>query len=131
MDKKKNSVSFKTKISIDFFLEIFKIYIRVEMRIIKKESEEQDPLKLQLFEVKKNQIVLKKKFKVSDDFKTVTINGITYKIPDYFNRDAIKENDEKTWEMIFYHIFNDDINKEIENLKSTVEAKSEKEELKR
>ena len=131
MDKKKNSVSFKTKISIDFFLEIFKIYIRVEMRVIKKESEEQDPLKLQLFEVKKNQIVLKKKFKVSDDFETVTINGITYKIPDYFNRDAIKENDEKTWEMIFYHIFNDDINKEIENLKSTVEAKSEKEELKR
>lgn len=131
MDKKKNSVSFKTKISIDFFLEIFKIYIRVEMRVIKKESEEQDPLKLQLFEVKKNQIVLKKKFKVSDDFETVTINGITYKIPDYFNRDAIKENDEKTWEMIFYHIFNDDINKEIDNLKSTVEAKSEKEELKR
>lgn len=131
MDKKKNSVLFKTKISIDFFLEIFKIYIRVEMRVIKKESEEQDPLKLQLFEVKKNQIVLKKKFKVSDDFETVTINGITYKIPDYFNRDAIKENDEKTWEMIFYHIFNDDINKEIENLKSTVEAKSEKEELKR
>ncbi len=131
MDKKKNSVSFKTKISIDFFLEIFKIYIRVEMRVIKKESEEQDPLKLQLFEVKKNQIVLKKKFKVSDDFETVTINGITYKIPDYFNRDAIKENDEKTWEMIFYHIFNDDIYKEIENLKSTVEAKSEKEELKR
>lgn len=131
MDKKKKSVLFKTKISIDFFLEIFKIYIRVEMRVIKKESEEQDPLKLQLFEVKKNQIVLKKKFKVSDDFETVTINGITYKIPDYFNRDAIKENDEKTWEMIFYHIFNDDINKEIENLKSTVEAKSEKEELKR
>lgn len=131
MDKKKNSVSFKTKISIDFFLEIFKIYIRVEMRVIKKESEEQDPLKLQLFEVKKNQIVLKKKFKVSDDFETVTINGISYKIPDYFNRDAIKENDEKTWEMIFYHIFNDDIYKEIENLKSTVEAKSEKEELKR
>lgn len=131
MDKKKNSVLFKTKISIDFFLEIFKIYIRVEMRVIKKESEEQDPLKLQLFEVKKNQIVLKKKFKVSDDCETVTINGITYKIPDYFNRDAIKENDEKTWEMIFYHIFNDDINKEIENLKSTVEAKSEKEELKR
>ena len=131
MDKKKNSVLFKTKISIDFFLEIFKIYIRVEMRVIKKESEEQDSLKLQLFEVKKNQIVLKKKFKVSDDFETVTINGITYKIPDYFNRDAIKENDEKTWEMIFYHIFNDDINKEIENLKSTVEAKSEKEELKR
>ena len=131
MDKKKNSVSFKTKISIDFFWEIFKIYIRVEMRVIKKESEEQDPLKLQLFEVKKNQIVLKKKFKVSDDFETVTINGITYKIPDYFNRDAIKENDEKTWEMIFYHIFNDDINKEIDNLKSTVEAKSEKEELKR
>lgn len=131
MDKKKNSVSFKTKISIDFFLEIFKIYIRVEMRVIKKESEEQDPLKLQLFEVKKNQIVLKKKFKVSDDFETVTINGITYKIPDYFNRDAIKENDEKTWEMIFYHIFNDNINKEIENLKSTLEAKSETEELKR
>ena len=131
MDKKKNLVSFKTKISIDFFLEIFKIYIRVEMRVIKKESEEQDPLKLQLFEVKKNQIVLKKKFKVSDDFETVTINGITYKIPDYFNRDAIKENDEKTWEMIFYHIFNDDINKEIDNLKSTVETKSEKEEIKR
>ncbi len=131
MDKKKNSVSFKTKISIDFFWEIFKIYIRVEMRVIKKESEEQDPLKLQLFEVKKNQIVLKKKFKVSDDFETVTINGITYKIPDYFNRDAIKENDEKTWEMIFYHIFNDNINKEIENLKSTLEAKSEKEEIKR
>lgn len=131
MDKKKNLVSFKTKISIDFFLEIFKIYIRVEMRVIKKESEEQDSLKLQLFEVKENQIVLKKKFKVSDDFKTVNINGITYKIPDYFSRDAIKENDEKTWEMIFYHIFNDDINKEIENLKSTLEAKSEKEELKR
>ena len=131
MDKKKNSVSFKTKISIDFFLEIFKIYIRVEMRVIKKESEEQDSLKLQLFEVKKNQIVLKKKFKVSDDFETVNIDGITYKIPDYFSRDAVKENDEKTWEMIFYHIFNDDINKEIENLKSTLEAKSEKEEIKR
>lgn len=128
MDKKKNSVLFKTKISIDFFLEIFKIYIRVEMRVIKKESEEQDTLKLQLFEVKKNQIVLKKKFKVSEDFEAVTIDNITYKIPTYFNRIAIKENDEKTWEMIFYHIFNDDINKEIKNLKLMIQAKSKKEE---
>lgn len=131
MDKKKNSVSLKTKISIDFFLEIVKIYIFVEIRVLKKESEEQDTPKLDLFETKKNQTVIKRKFKVSDDFEAITIDNITYKIPLFFNRDSIRENDVKTWEMLFYYIFNDNISKEIEKLKLISQTKSKKEMIQR
>ena len=57
--------------------------------------------------------MLNKNFKITSDFKSVIIDNQTYYIPDYFNVDMVKKEDEKTWQMIFYQIFADDINTEL------------------
>lgn len=45
--------------------------------------------------------------------KAIIIDNQTYDIPDYFNADMVKNEDEKTWQMIFYQMFSDDINAEL------------------
>ena len=62
------------------------------------------------------QLLLSKKFEVSADYKTVIIDGKNYQIPDFFNTETIKENDIKTWEMIFYDLFEKEINHKIKTL---------------
>lgn len=57
--------------------------------------------------------MLNKNFKITSDFKSIIIDNQTYYIPDYFNVDMVKNEDEKTWQMIFYQIFANDINAEL------------------
>ena len=62
------------------------------------------------------QLLFAKNFKITKDFKSLLIDEKTYKIPDFFNKNTIKSKDQKTWEMIFIYIFNDEINKKIKIL---------------
>ena len=60
--------------------------------------------------------ILNKNFKITSDFKSVIIDNQNYNIPDYFNVDMVKNEDEKTWQMIFYQMFSDDINAELSKI---------------
>jgi len=97
-----------TKITIDFWEECVRIYI-VFMQTSKQENSAEKLLIENILTLKRNHRILNKKFKVSGDYKTVHIDGIVYDIPSFFNMEMIKNNDEKTWEMIFYKIFSNEI----------------------
>lgn len=56
--------------------------------------------------------VLYKSFKVSKDYKNVTVKDFgTYAIPEFYNKEMLMLNDEKTWSMVFISIFQDEIAK--------------------
>ena len=78
-----------------------------------KLENENNSAEIQGIKKAKNYRMLNKNFKKTSDFKSVIIDNQTYYIPDYFNVDMVKKEDEKTWQMIFYQIFADDINTEL------------------
>ena len=58
----------------------------------------------------KPQTLLTKHFTISEDFESVEINNNIFKIPWFFNRKTMKSKELKTWEMIFYCVFEEEIN---------------------
>lgn len=97
-----------TKITIDFWEECVRIYI-IFMQKSKQENSAEKLLIENILTAKRNHRILNKKFKVSEDYKSVQIDGFVYDIPSFFNKEMIKNNDEKTWHMIFYQIFSNEI----------------------
>lgn len=109
-----------SKISIDFFVQQVKIYITIPQHVIDKillfsneDYTKQIKLTHNIELSQTKHLILNKKFTVSDDFKTVIFDNMSYKIPDFFNKENIKNQDTKTWEMIFYQIFSDNVSKSI------------------
>ena len=100
----------EAKIIIDFIDKNVKIDIILPKN---KASNENNSAEIQGIKKAKNYRMLNKNFKITSDFKSVIIDNQTYYIPDYFNVDMVKKEDEKTWQMIFYQIFADDINTEL------------------
>lgn len=106
-----------TKIVIDFFLNAVKLYLVIPQKEMKVEKtiDEQGNEK----EIIKNVIIKKEKqlkiagFKISEDYKSVTVDDKTYIIPDFFDQEAVKNKDNETWQIIFYQVFYDEIMKEI------------------
>lgn len=64
--------------------------------------------------------MLNKDFKITSDFKAIIIDNQTHDIPDCFNTDMVKNEDEKTWQMIFYQMFADEINRALKSLKEKI-----------
>ena len=118
--KMSNTEECKTKVSIDFFMETVKIFIIAPVKEVKedKNEENQENELVNIPKIKKNHKILEKNFKISDDYEKITIEDVTYDIPTYFNRETMKAEDEKTWQMIFYQIFYDFINKELQKFKT-------------
>ena len=100
----------EAKIIIDFIDKNVKIDIILPKN---KASNENNSAEIQGIKKAKNYRILNKNFKITSDFKSVIIDNQNYNIPDYFNVDMVKKEDEKTWQMIFYQIFADDINAEL------------------
>lgn len=98
------------KIIIDFIDKNVKIDIILPKN---KASNENNSAEIQEIKKAKSYRILNKNFKITSDFKSVIIDNQNYNIPDYFNVDMVKNEDEKTWQMIFYQIFADDINAEL------------------
>ena len=69
----------------------------------------------QVIKTPKNYRLVNSNFEITKDFKTIVVDNHAYAIPDYYNIDMIKNEDEKTWQMIFYQIFADKINAELIN----------------
>lgn len=106
----KPSQKVEAKIIIDFIDRNVKIDIILPKNQILQEDSNAE---IQGIKKAKNYRILNKDFKITSDFKSVIIDNQTYNIPDYFNVDMVKNEDVKTWQMIFYQIFADDINAEL------------------
>ena len=100
----------EAKIIIDFIDRNVKIDIILPKNKILQEDSNAE---IQGIKKAKSYRILNKNFKITSDFKSVIIDNQNYNIPDYFNVDMVKNEDEKTWQMIFYQIFADDINAEL------------------
>ena len=100
----------EAKIIIDFIDRNVKIDIILPKNQILQEDSNAE---IQGIKKAKSYRILNKNFKITSDFKSVIIDNQNYNIPDYFNVDMVKKEDEKTWQMIFYQIFADDINTEL------------------
>ncbi len=108
-----------TKINIDFFIERVKIYLVYPVKNKKKkQTEDSESIQTEIYvadDKPKNRLIIDKEFKIDDDLESVKIDGKTHLIPKYFDKESVKNKDEKTWEMIFYYIYKDEIKKEIWN----------------
>ena len=118
-----NKKKVTTKINVDFFTETVKIYLVFPVKQQKKkpQKENEDAAQVELYKIEEdnrpqNRLIIDKEFKVADDFESLTIDGEIHIIPKYFNKENIKAEDEKTFEMIFYKIFNDEIMQELRKL---------------
>ena len=103
----KPSQKAEAKIIIDFIDR----NVKIDILLPKNESQKEDNnTEIQGIKKQKSYRILNKNFKITSDFKSIIIDNQTYDIPDYFNVDMVKNEDEKTWEMIFYQMFADEIN---------------------
>lgn len=88
--------------------------MKIDILLPKNESQKEDNnTEIQGIKKQKSYRILNKNFKITSNFKSIIIDNQTYDIPDYFNVDMVKNEDEKTWEMIFYQMFADEINAEL------------------
>lgn len=106
----------RTEVKIDFWEESVKIYVTIPQADKKVENAE-NKLIGNVVNGRIRQKIIFKRFKVSEDFSTVTIDNYDWYIPVLFNRESLKQQDIKTWEMVFYYIFKQEINEAIQKSK--------------
>ncbi len=102
----------EAKIIIDFIDRNVKVDILLPKNEVKNEDNNTE---IQGIKKQKSYRILNKNFKITSNFKSIIIDNQTYDIPDYFNVDMVKNEDEKTWEMIFYQMFADEINRTLKS----------------
>ena len=117
----KIEIKAQTEIVIDFQAGNFKGYVFVERKFAlqNKETDEQKQR-----ECSKYSHFLSKQFCVSDDYKTLTIDNKIYEIPDFFNKQMLKNNDTKTWQMVFYYFFYDEFWQEANKYQTIIDNKT-------
>lgn len=103
----------RTEVKIDFWEESVKIYVTIPQTDKHIENAE-NKLIGNVVNGRIRQKIIFKSFKVSEDLSTVTIDNYDWYIPVLFNRDSLKQQDIKTWEMVFYYIFKHEINEALQ-----------------
>ena len=109
----------RTEVKIDFWEESVKIYVTIPQANEKIENTE-NKLIGNVVNGRIRQKIIFKRFKVSEDFSTVTIDNYDWYIPVLFNRDSLKQQDIKTWEMVFYYIFKHEVSEALQKAKTSV-----------
>ena len=112
----------RTEVKIDFWEESVKIYITIPQANRQNENSE-NKLIGNVVNGRIRQRVVFKRFKVSEDFSAVTIDNYDWYIPVFFNREALKQQDIKTWQMLFYYIFKQEVNEAIQKSKTMLNSK--------
>ena len=112
----------RTEVKIDFWGESVKIYVTIPQADKRIENAE-NKLIGNVINGRIRQKIIFKRFKVSEDFSTVTIDNYDWYIPVLFNRDSLKQQDIKTWEMVFYYIFKHEINEALQKAKTMLNSK--------
>ena len=109
----------RTEVKIDFWEESVKIYVTIPQANEQIENAE-NKLIGNVVNGRIRQKIIFKRFKVSEDFSTVTIDNYGWYIPVLFNRDSLKQQDIKTWEMVFYYIFKHEVSEALQKAKMSV-----------
>ena len=109
----------RTEVKIDFWEESVKIYVTIPQANERIENVE-NKLIGNVVNGRIRQKIIFKRFKVSEDFSTVTIDNYDWYIPVLFNRDSLKQQDIKTWEMVFYYIFKHEVSEALQKAKTSV-----------
>ena len=109
----------RTEVKIDFWEESVKIYVTIPQANERIENVE-NKLIGNVVNGRIRQKIIFKRFKVSEDFSTVTIDNYDWYIPVLFNRDSLKQQDIKTWEMVFYYIFKHEVSEALQKAKMSV-----------
>ncbi len=109
----------RTEVKIDFWEESVKIYVTIPQATERIENTE-NKLIGNVVNGRIRQKIIFKRFKVSEDFSTVTIDNYDWYIPVLFNRESLKQQDIKTWEMVFYYIFKHEVNEALQKAKTSV-----------
>lgn len=112
----------RTEVKIDFWEETVKIYVTIPQNDQQKENTENKLIE-NIINGRIRQKIVFKRFKISEDFSIVTIDNYDWYIPVFFNRKALKQQDIKTWEMVFYYIFIQEVNEAIQKAKTILNAK--------
>lgn len=84
----------RTEVKIDFWEESVKIYVTIPQAYRENENSENKLIE-NIVNGRISQRVIFKRFKVSEDFSTITINNYEWYIPVLFNREALKQHDVK------------------------------------
>ena len=111
----------RTEVKIDFWEESVKIYVTIPQANERIENVE-NKLIGNVVNGRIRQKIIFKRFKVSEDFSTVTIDNYDWYIPVLFNRDSLKQQDIKTWEMVFYYIFKHEVSEALQKAKMSVKV---------
>ena len=109
----------RTEVKIDFWEESVKIDVTIPQATERIENTE-NKLIGNVVNGRIRQKIIFKRFKVSEDFSTVTIDNYDWYIPVLFNRESLKQQDIKTWEMVFYYIFKHEVNEALQKAKTSV-----------
>ena len=112
----------RTEVKIDFWEESVKIYVTIPQATERIENTE-NKLIGNVVNGRIRQKIIFKRFKVSEDFSTVTIDNYDWYIPVLFNRESLKQQDIKTWEMVFYYIFKHEVNEALQKAKAMLNSK--------
>ena len=112
----------RTEVKIDFWEESVKIYVTIPQANERIENVE-NKLIGNVVNGRIRQKIIFKRFKVSEDFSTVTIDNYDWYIPVLFNRDSLKQQDIKTWEMVFYYIFKHEVSEALQKAKAMLNSK--------
>lgn len=83
----------QVKIIIDFIDKNLKIDI---VPTKNKKSKQNNNSNIQAIKTAKNYRLVNSNFEITKDLKTILVDNHTYAIPDYYNIDMIKNEDEKT-----------------------------------
>ncbi len=123
---KKLLKEFKSELKIDFENGIVSFnVIMPKIEIVKvKSKEDKNAETLDIVAHIVSHQVFKRSFNIDSEYKNIEINKKIYEVPDFFNKKMLKQNDLKTWEMLFYYIFSDETNKVLKEYKTTLESQS-------
>lgn len=112
----------RTEVKTDFWEESVKIYVTIPQANRQNENSE-NKLIGNVVNGRIRQKIIFKRFKVSEDFSAVTIDNYDWYIPVFFNHEALKQQDIKTWQMLFYYIFKQEVNEAIQKAKTMLNSK--------
>ena len=123
---KKLLKEFKSEFKIDFENGIVSFNVVMpKIEIVKVKSKEDKNVEtLDIVAHIFSHQVFKRSFCIDSEYKNIEINKKIYEVPDFFNKKMLRQNDLKTWEMLFYYIFSDETNKILKEYKTTLESQS-------
>ena len=123
---KKLLKEFKSEFKIDFENGIVSFNVVMpKIEIVKVKSKEDKNVEtLDIVAHIVSHQVFKRNFCTDSEYKNIETNKKIYEVPDFFNKKMLRQNDLKTWEMLFYYIFSDETNKILKEYKTTLESQS-------